>query len=236
MPFGDPFIEAMRMRHQRRRPIPAPGTPMRVLAVDLPFLYLALMNADGVETGPLMLDLREQAVVGLDEGAPGVAAHDPIPVEASTCLEGPHCDDRRLVEPIVIVTDRETGTAETSMEITNGVAVIALAQWEPGSGHGSRGYRSRFTRRLQHARRLRRKRETAGPSRAGCGRSIGRGDRSKRATTRYALRGTRRCRRARPAWAWLRPHASPAPRSGTGSASESTSPRIDGRCRQPRRR
>lgn len=67
MPFGDPFIEAMRMRHQRRRPVPQPGTPMRVLAVDLPFLYLALMNADGVETGPLMLDLREQAVVGLDE-------------------------------------------------------------------------------------------------------------------------------------------------------------------------
>ena len=40
---------------------------MRILAVDLPFLYLAVMNAEGTETGPLTLDLREQPVVGLDE-------------------------------------------------------------------------------------------------------------------------------------------------------------------------
>ena len=66
-PFGDPFLEAMRMRHRRPSVVMQAGVPMRILAVDLPFLYLAVMNAEGTETGPLTLDLREQPVVGLDE-------------------------------------------------------------------------------------------------------------------------------------------------------------------------
>ena len=66
-PFGDPFLEAMRMRLRAPRPAIQAGVPMRILAVDLPFLYLAVLNAEGTETGPLTLDLREQPVVGLDE-------------------------------------------------------------------------------------------------------------------------------------------------------------------------
>ena len=66
-PFGDPFLEAMRMRLRRPSVVMQAGVPMRILAVDLPFLYLAVMNAEGTETGPLTLDLREQPVVGLDE-------------------------------------------------------------------------------------------------------------------------------------------------------------------------
>ena len=65
--FGDPFIEAMRMRAWDRRPAMQAGAPMRILAIDLPFLYLAVMNAEGIETGPMTLDLREQPVVGLEE-------------------------------------------------------------------------------------------------------------------------------------------------------------------------
>ena len=65
-PFGDPFLEAMRMRLRRPSVMLQAGVPMRILAVDLPFLYLAVMNAEGTETGPLTLDLREQPVVGLD--------------------------------------------------------------------------------------------------------------------------------------------------------------------------
>ena len=66
-PFGDPFLEAMRMRLRRPLVMMQAGVPMRILAVDLPFLYLAVMNAEGTETGPLTLDLREHPVVGLDE-------------------------------------------------------------------------------------------------------------------------------------------------------------------------
>ena len=47
-----------------------PGTPMRVIAVDLPFLYLVVLNAEGQEHGPLILDLRRHAVVGICTSVP----------------------------------------------------------------------------------------------------------------------------------------------------------------------
>ena len=40
---------------------------MRVLSLDLPFIYLAVLDGDGDEVGPLIMDLREQPVVGLDD-------------------------------------------------------------------------------------------------------------------------------------------------------------------------
>ena len=63
-PFDTPE-EVMGRLRRRRRPAARPGVPLRVLSVDLPFLYLAVLDGDGDEVGPVILDLREQPVVGL---------------------------------------------------------------------------------------------------------------------------------------------------------------------------
>ena len=66
-PFEHPGEAMRRMRRHRPCGKPRPGVPMRVLSVDLPFIYLAVLDGDGDEVGPLIMDLREQPVVGLDE-------------------------------------------------------------------------------------------------------------------------------------------------------------------------
>ena len=68
-PF-DGHAEAMGRLRRRRRPVARPGVPLRVLSVDLPFLYLAVLDGDGDEVGPVILDLLDQPVVGIDESVP----------------------------------------------------------------------------------------------------------------------------------------------------------------------
>ncbi|MDE0889198.1 MAG: hypothetical protein OSA40_07035 [Phycisphaerales bacterium] len=57
-------------RQLRARTPVRPGTPMRVIAVDLPFIYLAVLERDGKEAGPLILDLRRFPVVAISESVP----------------------------------------------------------------------------------------------------------------------------------------------------------------------
>ena len=52
-------------RHHHARPPAAPGTPLKVIEVDLPFLYVGVLDRDGELGGPLTIDLRRFAVVGL---------------------------------------------------------------------------------------------------------------------------------------------------------------------------
>ncbi len=65
---GADHLQAMMRR--RRRSSARPGTPMRILAVDLPYLFVAVLDPDGDEVGPVIIDLHEQPVVRLDESVP----------------------------------------------------------------------------------------------------------------------------------------------------------------------
>ena len=70
-PFAGGDVDLRLMWRQMRARTPVkPGTPMRVIAVDLPFLYLVVLNAEGQENGPLILDLRRHAVVGICTSVP----------------------------------------------------------------------------------------------------------------------------------------------------------------------
>ena len=48
---------------RRERAAIVPGRPMRILAVDLPFLHVAPIDREGDEMGPYILDLRDNLVV-----------------------------------------------------------------------------------------------------------------------------------------------------------------------------
>lgn len=48
---------------RRRRAAIVPGRPMRILAVDLPFIHVAPIDREGDEMGPYILDSREQPLV-----------------------------------------------------------------------------------------------------------------------------------------------------------------------------
>ena len=66
-PFEDdepPFIRRMR----RDSSVPRPGIPLRIIAVQLPHVYLAVLDADGEEVGPAIIDVRRHrlARVGLE--------------------------------------------------------------------------------------------------------------------------------------------------------------------------
>ncbi|HAC08747.1 MAG TPA: hypothetical protein DCG14_03740, partial [Phycisphaerales bacterium] len=50
-------------------PVP-PGTPLRLLAPSVPYLYVAVLGPDGEEVGPVILDIRKHPVVRLDEAVP----------------------------------------------------------------------------------------------------------------------------------------------------------------------
>ena len=50
-------------------PVP-PGTPLRLLAPSVPYLYVAVLGPDGEEVGPVILDVRKHPVVRLDEAVP----------------------------------------------------------------------------------------------------------------------------------------------------------------------
>ena len=50
-------------------PVP-PGTPLRLLAPSMPYLYVAVLGPDGEEVGPVILDIRKHPVVRLDEAVP----------------------------------------------------------------------------------------------------------------------------------------------------------------------
>ncbi len=70
-PFAGGDVDLRLMWRQLRARTPVkPGTPMRVIAVDLPFLYLVVLNADGQEQGPLILDLRRHSVVEICTSVP----------------------------------------------------------------------------------------------------------------------------------------------------------------------
>ena len=58
------------LARRRRRGNLRPGTPLRIIAVDLPYLYVAILDPDGDEVGPIILDLREQPVLRLDDSVP----------------------------------------------------------------------------------------------------------------------------------------------------------------------
>ena len=88
-PF-DGHAEAMGRLRRRRRPVSRPGVPLRVLSVDLPFLYLAVLDGDGDEVGPVILDVREQPIVAIDESvADAIVAfgHRKRQDAQSRCLE-----------------------------------------------------------------------------------------------------------------------------------------------------
>ena len=69
-PFGiEPELHQFVMRMRSRTPV-KPGTPMRVIAVDLPFIYVVVLKADGQEDGPLILDLRRFPVVKISTSVP----------------------------------------------------------------------------------------------------------------------------------------------------------------------
>ncbi|MFM1833760.1 MAG: hypothetical protein RLZZ461_2076 [Planctomycetota bacterium] len=66
-PFDDdepPFVRRMR----RDSTAPRPGIPLRILAVHLPHVYLAVLDADGEEVGPAIIDVRRHrlARVGVE--------------------------------------------------------------------------------------------------------------------------------------------------------------------------
>ena len=52
-----------RIGPRRDRAAIVPGRPMRILAVDLPFLHVAPIDREGDEMGPYILDLRDNLVV-----------------------------------------------------------------------------------------------------------------------------------------------------------------------------
>jgi hypothetical protein len=65
-----PGAEHEWLMRRRRRVGQRPGTPMRIIAVDLPYLYVSILDPDGDEVGPLILDIREQPVQRLDASVP----------------------------------------------------------------------------------------------------------------------------------------------------------------------
>ena len=76
--FGEPrafapdaeLIWDLHRRYQDRPPV-RPGVPLRILDVDMPYLYVAVLGRDGGLEGPAIVDLRRFPVVEL---APRVSA------------------------------------------------------------------------------------------------------------------------------------------------------------------
>ena len=55
----------------RRRKLPvAPGTPLKILASSVPYIYVSVLAPDGDEAGPVILDVRKHPVVRLDDSVP----------------------------------------------------------------------------------------------------------------------------------------------------------------------
>lgn len=48
----------------------APGIPLRVIAMSLPFVYVAVLEGNGGESGPVILDIRKVELTWLDESVP----------------------------------------------------------------------------------------------------------------------------------------------------------------------
>ncbi|MFM1833759.1 MAG: hypothetical protein RLZZ461_2075 [Planctomycetota bacterium] len=65
-----PGAAAEWLMRRRRRIGQRAGTPLRIIAVDLPYLYVSILDPDGDEVGPLILDIREQPVQRLDDSVP----------------------------------------------------------------------------------------------------------------------------------------------------------------------
>lgn len=68
-----PFMTEMHPAFLGRRPRPSrlrPGVPLRILAVDLPNVYVSILDPDGDEVGPLILDIGDQPVWRLDDAVP----------------------------------------------------------------------------------------------------------------------------------------------------------------------
>ncbi|MDA0296944.1 MAG: hypothetical protein O3A31_13355 [Planctomycetota bacterium] len=60
---------SMLVRRRRRFPV-APGTPLKILASSIPYIYVSVLAPDGDEAGPVILDVRKHAVVRLDDSVP----------------------------------------------------------------------------------------------------------------------------------------------------------------------
>lgn len=59
----------MLVRRRRKFPV-APGTPLKILASSIPYIYVSVLAPDGDEAGPVILDVRKHAVVRLDDSVP----------------------------------------------------------------------------------------------------------------------------------------------------------------------
>lgn len=59
-----------RMRREVAGSSPQPGVPFRVLAVELPWVYAAGLDADGDEVGPSILDVRRVRLVRISPEVP----------------------------------------------------------------------------------------------------------------------------------------------------------------------
>jgi len=57
------------MMRRRNFPVP-PGTPLKVLASSVPYIYVSVLAPDGDEAGPVILDVRKHPVVRLDDSVP----------------------------------------------------------------------------------------------------------------------------------------------------------------------
>ena len=61
---GAELIWDLHRRYQDRPPV-RPGVPLRVLEVDIPYLYVAVLGRNGELEGPAIIDLRRFPVVEL---------------------------------------------------------------------------------------------------------------------------------------------------------------------------
>lgn len=67
---SDPIDENPRLVRRRRRFPVAPGTPLKILASSVPYIYVSVLAPNGDEAGPVILDVRKHPVVRLDDSVP----------------------------------------------------------------------------------------------------------------------------------------------------------------------
>ena len=68
--FVDDMEPAFIRRLRRESPSPQPGTPLRILAVELPWVYVAVLDDDGHEAGPEIVDVRRLDLVRISPAIP----------------------------------------------------------------------------------------------------------------------------------------------------------------------
>ena len=66
----DDLEPPMLRRRRRESSGPQPGIPLRILAIALPWVYVAVLDDDGDEVGPAILDIRRHPLVRMPEAIP----------------------------------------------------------------------------------------------------------------------------------------------------------------------